>query len=164
MDVLQSVFASVFLKVAERQVHVLAVPGAFSKRDLSFEARMGYLGAIHGQFIAPATWGRTGEQFAGWIAGIDDWFSWFPLEFTIGSIIDDFEVCRFSRTAATDFGPAFEPLRICSIVPVAISTTFPAGCDLVTERSEVVDMVSRDVGAGSGLKPLSKGQAHQQAN
>ena len=150
MDSLQGVLASVFLQVAERQTQIVGIPGALTQRKFSLEGRSSHFHAGHSQFITPSTWSWACKEFAGWVAGIDDGLSWFFLELAVGSVVDDFQVGWFAWAAAADGGATFESLWICSIIQVAGPTALPTCCGLVAEGGQIVDMVSRNVGAGSG--------------
>lgn len=148
MNVVESIFASMFFEVTEGEVSVLWIPSALSKRKLALEGRSADFHTGHSEFITPTAGGRPSEQFAGWIAGINDGFSRFFLEFTVRSVVDDFKVGRFACSTAANSGAAFESLGVSCVEPIAVSTTLTTGSSLIAKGGEIVDVIGWDVGAG----------------
>lgn len=146
--------------MAEGKIFVFMIPSALSKRKLTLESRGSDFHTSHSKLIAPTARSWASEQFTGWITGIDNGLAWFFLKLAIRSIVDNLKIGRFSRSTATDGRSAFESLWISCIVPIAVSTAFTTGRGLVAKGGKVVDMVSRDVGAGGSLD--LKGTAQDQ--
>lgn len=159
-DIFESVLSFSFFQVTVGEFLVFQIPSAFAKRQLSIVGSWSHLLASDRESVAPPTGVGASEQTASWVTSIDDGFSRFSLQITMGSVVNNFHVERFSILLAVESRSATESLRISSIGPSAVATGNSTCSFFITEWCQIIDMICRDV--VTGLRIDSRNSNHQQ--